>query len=170
MPAAACCPQLPAPPVYAKVNPADAPVITLAVSSTSLPITTVEDLADTRIAQKISQLVRRRPGQHFRRPASGRAGAGQSAAAGVLWPEYRRSAHHHLQQQFQRAQGQLRRRRRSPTPSTPTTSCRAPPTTPTSWWPTRTARRCICRDVATVVQGAREQQAVELGQQDARPS
>ena len=47
---------LPAPPVYAKVNPADAPVITLAVSSTSLPITTVEELADSRIAQKISQL------------------------------------------------------------------------------------------------------------------
>ena len=47
---------LPAPPVYAKVNPADAPVITLAVSSKSLPIVTVEDLADTRIAQKISQL------------------------------------------------------------------------------------------------------------------
>src|SRR5690349_19297919 len=47
---------LPAPPVYAKVNPADAPVITLAVSSTTLPITRVEDLADTRIAQKISQL------------------------------------------------------------------------------------------------------------------
>ena len=49
-------PQLPAPPVYAKVNPADAPVITLAITSPSLPITTVEDLADTRIAQKISQL------------------------------------------------------------------------------------------------------------------
>src|SRR6202044_2483094 len=47
---------LPTPPIYAKVNPADAPVITLAVSSTSLPITTVEDLADSRIAQKISQL------------------------------------------------------------------------------------------------------------------
>ena len=47
---------LPAPPVYAKVNPADAPVITLAVSSTSLPLTTVQELADTRIAQKISQL------------------------------------------------------------------------------------------------------------------
>jgi multidrug efflux pump len=47
---------LPAPPIYAKVNPADAPVITLAVSSSSLPITTVEDLADNRIAQKISQL------------------------------------------------------------------------------------------------------------------
>ena len=47
---------LPAPPVYAKVNPADAPVITLAVTSNSLPITRVQDLADTRIAQKISQL------------------------------------------------------------------------------------------------------------------
>jgi multidrug efflux pump len=47
---------LPAPPVYAKVNPADAPVITLAVSSSSLPMTRIEDLADTRIAQKISQL------------------------------------------------------------------------------------------------------------------
>jgi multidrug efflux pump len=49
-------PQLPVPPVYAKVNPADAPIITLAITSTSLPITTVENLADTRIAQKISQL------------------------------------------------------------------------------------------------------------------
>jgi len=49
-------PQLPVPPVYAKVNPADAPVLTLAISSPSLPITTVEDLSDTRIAQKISQL------------------------------------------------------------------------------------------------------------------
>src|SRR5204863_7618325 len=38
------------------VNPADAPVVTLAVNSTCLPITTVEELADTRIAQKISQL------------------------------------------------------------------------------------------------------------------
>src|SRR5215475_765421 len=49
-------PQLPVPPVYAKVNPADAPIITLAITSSSLPITTVEELADTRIAQKISQL------------------------------------------------------------------------------------------------------------------
>ncbi len=47
---------LPAPPIYAKVNPADAPVITLAVSSTTLPMTAVQELADTRIAQKISQL------------------------------------------------------------------------------------------------------------------
>jgi multidrug efflux pump len=47
---------LPAPPIYAKVNPADAPILTLAISSTSMPITQIEDLADTRVAQKISQL------------------------------------------------------------------------------------------------------------------
>ncbi len=47
---------LPAPPIYAKVNPADAPILTLALTSATLPLTQVEDLADTRIAQKISQL------------------------------------------------------------------------------------------------------------------
>ena len=47
---------LPAPPIYSKVNPADAPVITLAVTSKTLPLTKVEDLVDTRMAQKISQL------------------------------------------------------------------------------------------------------------------
>src|SRR5262249_11400350 len=47
---------LPAPPVYAKVNPADAPILTLAVTSPSIPLPRLEDLADTRIAQKISQL------------------------------------------------------------------------------------------------------------------
>ena len=47
---------LPAPPIYSKVNPADAPVITLAISSKTLPLTKVEDLVDTRMAQKISQL------------------------------------------------------------------------------------------------------------------
>ena len=47
---------LPAPPIYAKVNPADAPVLTLAITSKTLPLTQVEDLTDTRLAQKISQL------------------------------------------------------------------------------------------------------------------
>src|ERR1700691_4988299 len=47
---------LPAPPIYAKVNPADAPVLTLALTSKTLPLPQVEDLADTRLAQKISQL------------------------------------------------------------------------------------------------------------------
>jgi multidrug efflux pump len=47
---------LPAPPVYAKINPADAPVLTLAATSKTLPLTEVEDLADVRIAQKLSQV------------------------------------------------------------------------------------------------------------------
>ena len=47
---------LPAPPIYAKVNPADAPVLTLAVTSKTEPLTKVHDLVDTRLAQKISQV------------------------------------------------------------------------------------------------------------------
>ena len=47
---------LPAPPIYAKVNPADAPVLILGITSKTMPLTEVEDLADTRIAQKISQI------------------------------------------------------------------------------------------------------------------
>ena len=47
---------LPAPPIYAKVNPADAPVMTLAVTSDTLPMTQVQDMADQRLAQKISQM------------------------------------------------------------------------------------------------------------------
>ncbi|MFO0919208.1 MAG: multidrug efflux RND transporter permease subunit [Planctomycetaceae bacterium] len=47
---------LPNPPIYTKTNPADAPILTLALSSESLPLSKVEDIADTRFAQKISQL------------------------------------------------------------------------------------------------------------------
>ncbi|MBI3897879.1 MAG: MdtB/MuxB family multidrug efflux RND transporter permease subunit [Gammaproteobacteria bacterium] len=47
---------LPSPPIYSKVNPADAPIMTLALTSKTLPLTRVQDLADTRLAQKISQL------------------------------------------------------------------------------------------------------------------
>jgi multidrug efflux pump len=47
---------LPAPPIYAKVNPADAPVLTLGITSAVMPLTEVQDMADTRVAQKISQL------------------------------------------------------------------------------------------------------------------
>jgi multidrug efflux pump len=47
---------LPAPPVYAKVNPADAPVLTLAISSDSMPLPDVQNLVNTRLAQKISQV------------------------------------------------------------------------------------------------------------------
>ncbi|MFL6306445.1 MAG: multidrug efflux RND transporter permease subunit [Candidatus Sulfotelmatobacter sp.] len=47
---------LPNPPIYNKVNPADAPILTLALSSDSLPLSKVEDIADTTLAQKIAQL------------------------------------------------------------------------------------------------------------------
>jgi len=47
---------LPVPPIYSKVNPADAPILTLALTSDSMPLQQVEDYTDTRLAQKISQL------------------------------------------------------------------------------------------------------------------
>ncbi len=47
---------LPNPPIYSKVNPADAPILTLALTSPTLPLSKVQDLADTALAQKISQL------------------------------------------------------------------------------------------------------------------
>ncbi len=47
---------LPAPPIYSKSNPADAPILTLALTSKTVPLSQVEDLADTRLAQKISQI------------------------------------------------------------------------------------------------------------------
>src|SRR3989441_4725241 len=47
---------LPAPPIYSKVNPADTPILTLALTSSTLALPQVEDLADTRLAQKIAEL------------------------------------------------------------------------------------------------------------------
>ncbi len=47
---------LPVPPVYTKTNPADAPVLTLAITSDSLPLSQVEDMVDTRLAPRLSQL------------------------------------------------------------------------------------------------------------------
>ena len=47
---------LPSPPIYSKSNPADAPILTLAITSTNYPLSQVEDFTDTRLAQKISQV------------------------------------------------------------------------------------------------------------------
>src|SRR5580692_1635431 len=47
---------LPTPPIYSKTNPADTPILTLALTSTEMPLSSVEDYADTRLAPKISQL------------------------------------------------------------------------------------------------------------------
>ena len=51
-----CPSDLPIPPIYTKTNPADTPILTLALTSKTMPLTKVEDLADTRLAPKISQL------------------------------------------------------------------------------------------------------------------
>lgn len=48
--------ELPNPPIYSKVNPADAPVLTLSLSSSTIPLPKIQDLADTRLAQKLSQV------------------------------------------------------------------------------------------------------------------
>ena len=135
---------LPAPPIYAKVNPADAPVLILGITSKVMPLTEVEDLADTRIAQKISQLkgvgvVSISGGQ---RPAV--RVVVNPRAAGRLWPEPRRPAHHHQQRQSERAEGHARRPDAAPTRSTPTIRSATPRTTAASSSPTRTARRCGC--------------------------
>ena len=47
---------LPTPPIYNKVNPADAPILTLGIAANNIPLPQVEDLVDTRLAQKISQI------------------------------------------------------------------------------------------------------------------
>ena len=47
---------LPSPPTYRKVNPADSPILLLSVTSDTLPLTEVDDAADTKIAQQISQI------------------------------------------------------------------------------------------------------------------
>ena len=100
---------LPAPPVYAKVNPADAPVLTLAITSDTLPLTEVQNLVNTRLAQKISQVSGVGLVTLVGRPAAGGAHPGRHAGAGVVRPRPRHAAHRHRRGQRQQRQGQLRR-------------------------------------------------------------
>ena len=76
---------LPNPPIYNKVNPADTPILTLALTSDSLPLDKVNDFADTLLAQKLSQVAGRRPGHHRRQSKAGRAHAVQSGGHGLAW-------------------------------------------------------------------------------------
>ena len=68
-------------PTYRKVNPADSPILILSLTSETLPLAQVFDAANTVLAQKISQVERRRPGLRRRRPAAGGARAGRSGGA-----------------------------------------------------------------------------------------
>ena len=79
---------LPAPPVYAKVNPADAPILTLAITSPTLPLTATR--RSRRYPHRPEDLAarRRRPRQHQRRPAAGGTRPGQSSGAGRAGPQH----------------------------------------------------------------------------------
>ena len=78
---------LPNPPVYSKVNPADAPILTLALSSDSLALAKVEDLADTLLAPEDLPALGRRPGLDQRWPEACRSHPGQSHRHVQLWPQ-----------------------------------------------------------------------------------
>ncbi len=135
---------LPAPPVYAKVNPADAPVLTLSVTSKTEPLTKVHDLVDVRLAQKISQLPGvglvsldggQKPGVRIR------ANPTALAAYGLNVDDLRTTI---IQRQRQHAQGQLRRpgallHHQRQRPGHRSRGCSA-----TSSSPIATARRCGC--------------------------
>ena len=100
---------LPIPPVYSKVNPADAPILTLALSSDTLPLSQVEDLADTRFGQKISQL----PGVGLVSISGGQRPAvrvhANPGGSGGLQPDPGRPEGRDRDGQCESGQGQLRR-------------------------------------------------------------
>ena len=120
---------LPTPPVYSKVNPADAPILTLALTSKTMSLPQVEDLADTRFAQKISQL----PGVGLvsicRRPEPGRAHPGQSGGPCRLRPDPRGRARRPRGRKCEPGQREFRRSRARPISSRPTTSSLQPAST-----------------------------------------
>ena len=114
---------LPNPPIYSKSNPADAPILTLALTSNALPLSKVEDYADTTLAQKISQVAGRGAGHDQRRPAARRPHPGQPDGAGRVRPEPGGSAHLAGPGQRQPGQGQPGEPRGSLSSSARTTSC-----------------------------------------------
>ena len=96
---------LPTPPNYRKVNPADSSILILSVFSDVLPVTTVDDYAENILAQQISQISGHRAGQHRRPAEAGGARAGrshQARRAGIANGRYRRC---HLAGHGGRAQG-----------------------------------------------------------------
>ena len=111
---------LPNPPIYSKVNPADTPIITLALSLQTLPLSKVEDLADTILAQKISQL----PGVGLVRISGGKkpgsADPRQSDRTCRLRSEPRRHSHGAGFRECRSGEGKLRERPTDLSRSAPT--------------------------------------------------
>ena len=128
---------LPLPPIYSKTNPADAPVLTLAISSPTIPLSRVEDLVDTRLVPKLSEL----PGVGLVRISGGQkpavriqANPGALSAYGIDFETLRSAV---VQNSVNAAKGSFD----GPNRSTPTTSC-APATTTARWsWRTAMVRR-----------------------------
>ena len=113
---------LPYPPTYAKVNPADAPVLTLALTSPTISLRNLSDLADTLMAQRLAEVggVGRVSIQGGIRP--GGAHPGRSGAARRLRHRPRGCASGHRRRQRRRARRARSTARTSPTPSRPTIS------------------------------------------------
>ena len=110
LPSYFCPTDLPAPPIYSKVNPADAPILTLALTSDSMPLPQVEDLADTTFAQKISQL----PGSGWSASAAARTCGthpGESNGSGLLRSQPGAVANGHRASKRQPGEGQLQNNR-----------------------------------------------------------
>ena len=134
---------LPYPPTYSKVNPADAPIITLALTSDTIPLRNLSDLADTLMAQRLSSGARRRPrvgrGRHQARRCASRPTSPRLASYGLSMADLRTAI---VGANVVRPQGLARRPATSPTPSPPTTRSPAPRPTAPSSSPIATMRRC----------------------------
>ncbi len=120
---------LPYPPTYAKLNPADAPIITLALTSETIPLRTLSDLADTLMAQRLASVSGVGHVSVRGRHQAGRAHPGRPVAARLLRPQHGGPADRHHRRQRLRAPRARSTAATSPTPSPPTT--RSPTPRPT---------------------------------------
>ena len=161
---------LPAPPIYAKVNPADAPVLTLAVTSTTLPLTKVEELARHPAGAEDLAAAGRRAGEHQRRPPAGRARPGQCPRTCRLRAQHRRSADHDRQCSTSTRPRAISTGRARPRPSTPTTSCATPRTIGDAIVAYRNGAPVRLADVATWSTGAENDKLGGLDERHARQS
>ena len=99
---------LPAPPIYSKTNPADTPILTLALTSQDLPLSKVEDLGGHAAGAQDFAVARGGAGEHQRRAQAGGADPGESDVAGVLWVESGGSAHGDYRSECESGQRQFR--------------------------------------------------------------
>ena len=100
---------LPYPPTYSKVNPADTPIITLALTSTTTPVDKLSDLADTYLAQRLAEVSGVGPRRGGGRCQARRAHPGRPAPARELRAGPRGSAHRHRRRQRRHTQGLVQR-------------------------------------------------------------